>query len=753
MKINKPNSKLTHLAVAVSVIFGLTACGSDNTPAEVEQPPSPPVNSIPVVSSSAVLNAEEASLYTYTLTATDADTSDTLVLASAVLPGWLSFDATTGVLSGTPSANDVGANSVSLSVSDGTDTVTQDFTVTVVAAPIVNTAPVFSSTALTMGTVGSSYAYTATATDADAADTLFFTSITLPAWAAFNTDTAVLSGTPDVAGNYPVELMVSDGTDDASQSFSITVAADNVNTVALSVFENTLLPEWAPWINDGGSTTLVTDDVEHDQAVQFNLTAPSVAGFTARDIDGAVNGSLFDASGVTNGVISFELKMVKAPDAGVVDWKLKLEAGPGSSAEVNLSTAMEAHATPVLNTWQTYTFPLASLGGNLDISKIDLIMVFPNYNQAPGAQFLLDNVMISEGSDTVNPNPAPAPAPSPLPGLGGDTGLVNNGDFELGNLDGWLAAGANISTELDAEGNWIAKVVAPEAQSPFIGQSRIGEGVITAGQAMTVSFDMRGSVSGDGGVVNALLLTESPAGVSKTDVLVTVVPNAEWTRYTYQVTAGTDPEWGVNFRLQPACGAVAGCEVTAYFDNVSITVEGGSSGGNGVPTPSPSPEPSPLPGVSGDTGLVTNGDFELGNLNGWIVEGANIAAEQDADGNWLAKLVAPVAQNPFIKQDSIGRGVITPGQAITVSFYMRGNALGDGGVVNALLFSESSAGVSKTDALATVVPTAEWTKYTYNTTAGSDTEFGLAILLQPVCGAVQGCEVTAYFDEVTITAQ
>ena len=84
---------------------------------------------------------------------------------------------------------------------------------------------------------------------------------------------------------------------------------------------------------------------------------------------------------------------------------------------------------------------------------------------------------------------------------------------------------------------------------------------------------------------------------------------------------------------------------------------------------------------------------------------------------------------------------------------MRGNAAGDGGVVNALLFSESSAGVSKTDQLASVVPNAEWTKYTFNTTAGSDTEFGLAILLQPVCGAVQGCEVTAYFDEVTITAQ
>lgn len=748
MKINKPNSQFKHLAVAASVMFALTACSSDDSPVEIEQPPAQPANNMPVVSSSAVTNVDEAVLYTYTLTATDADAGDTLALASVTLPAWLTFDATTGVLSGTPGANDVGANSVSLSVSDGTDTVTQDFTVTVVAAPIVNTAPVFSSTALTMGNVGTTYSYTATATDVDANDTLSFSSITLPTWAMFNTNTAVLSGTPDIAGDYSVELMVSDGNDTANQVFTIAVAAENAVTVALSVFENTLLPEWAPWINDGGSTTLVTDDVEHDQAVQFNLTAPSVAGFTARDIDGAVNGMLFDASGVTNAEISFELKMIKAPNAGVVDWKLKLEAGPGSSAEVNLSTAMESHATPVLNTWQTYTFPLASLGGNLDISKIDLMMVFPNYNDAVGAEFLLDNVMIAEGSNVVTPGPTPAP--SPLPGLGGDTGLVTNGDFELGNLDGWLAAGSNISTELDAEGNWIVKVIAPEAQSPFIGQARIGEGEITPGEAMTVSFDMRGSVSGDGGVVNALLLTESPAGVSKTDVLATLTPNAEWTRYTYEVTAGSDPEWGVNLKLQPACGAVAGCEVTAYFDNIKITAAGGSSGGNGaVPTPTP----TPLPGTGGDTGLITNGDFELGNLNGWLVEGANIAAEQDAEGNWVAKLVAPEAQNPFIKQSSIGLGEITPGQALTVSFLMRGSVAGDGGVVNALLLSESSAGVSKTDVLATVVPNAEWTEYTYNTTAGSATDFGLSLLLQPVCGAVQGCEVTVYFDNVTITAQ
>ncbi|HAB79871.1 MAG TPA: hypothetical protein DCE62_06260, partial [Glaciecola sp.] len=98
MKINKPNSQFKHLAVAASVMFALTACGSDNGPVEVEQPPAPPAeNNAPVVSSSAVNSAEEAVLYTYTLTATDADAGDNLVLASVTLPSWLTFNATTGV--------------------------------------------------------------------------------------------------------------------------------------------------------------------------------------------------------------------------------------------------------------------------------------------------------------------------------------------------------------------------------------------------------------------------------------------------------------------------------------------------------------------------------------------------------------------------------------------------------------------------------------------------------------------------------
>jgi hypothetical protein len=185
--------------------------------------------------------------------------------------------------------------------------------------------------------------------------------------------------------------------------------------------------------------------------------------------------------------------------------------------------------------------------------------------------FRLDNVkFFRDGAGFGVSGEAPGPTGG-VPDVG-DTGLVSNGGFETGDLTGWLAEGANIAVELNDLGTYHVKIVAPEAQNPFIKQDRLGEGVVTAGQAITVSFDMKG-VSSDGGVVTAQLLTESPAGVSKTDPLTTTVPPADWQNFSFPVTVGDNPEWGVSLTLQPVCGAVAGCEVTAYFDNVVITVD------------------------------------------------------------------------------------------------------------------------------------------------------------------------------------
>ncbi|MCK5727084.1 MAG: putative Ig domain-containing protein, partial [Thiotrichaceae bacterium] len=189
-------------------------------------------NDAPVITSTAVTVASEDSTYHYALKATDVD-SDTLTLSASLLPTWLSFDTTTGILSGTPTNNDVGNHPVTLSVNDGAIDIKQDFTITV---SNTNDAPVITSTAVTNANEDSTYHYALKATDVDSGNTLTLSTLTLPTWLSFDPTTGVLSGTPtnNDVGNHPVILKVNDSTVDIEQNFTITVSNTNDSPVITS---------------------------------------------------------------------------------------------------------------------------------------------------------------------------------------------------------------------------------------------------------------------------------------------------------------------------------------------------------------------------------------------------------------------------------------------------------------------------------------------------------------------------------------
>lgn len=90
-------------------------------------------NSAPIADSTPVLTAQTNTSYSYTLTTSDAD-DDSLTLSATELPNWLSFNTSTGVLSGTPSNADIGEHAVTLLVSDGKEDVSQSFTINVALA-------------------------------------------------------------------------------------------------------------------------------------------------------------------------------------------------------------------------------------------------------------------------------------------------------------------------------------------------------------------------------------------------------------------------------------------------------------------------------------------------------------------------------------------------------------------------------------------------------------------------------------------
>jgi beta-glucanase (GH16 family) len=178
---------------------------------------------------------------------------------------------------------------------------------------------------------------------------------------------------------------------------------DNVKiydpTATPSVGNNVLFADapatgWAIWDCCGGSTpTLENDDTDHGMTAEFVIGAqPTVMGILADD------DVFVDASAIlTNGVVQFEMKVVNAPNDASAPWMFKIESdGAATFAEVALNTSTEG-VDPVTGEWQTYTFPLQTLfDAGLDISFIDVLMVFPAWGTGEGAVYRLDNIMIYE---------------------------------------------------------------------------------------------------------------------------------------------------------------------------------------------------------------------------------------------------------------------------------------------------------------------------------------------------------------------
>ncbi|MDN3488366.1 MULTISPECIES: glycoside hydrolase family 16 protein [unclassified Pseudoalteromonas] len=161
----------------------------------------------------------------------------------------------------------------------------------------------------------------------------------------------------------------------------------------ITIFQDTAADMWSIWDCCGGSTpTEETDDAEHGTVAEFVIGAtPTVMGFLADE------GVSFDASAIlANGVVQFEMKMVTPPNDPDSVWTFKIEStGAATAVELPLEQSVEGEV-PVIGQWQTYTFTLQSLfDAGLDISDINVLMMFPAWGTGDGAVYRIDNVVIA----------------------------------------------------------------------------------------------------------------------------------------------------------------------------------------------------------------------------------------------------------------------------------------------------------------------------------------------------------------------
>ena len=167
---------------------------------------------------------DEGQSYIYQVTAIDVD-GETLIYSLTQFPNWLSINSDSGLITGT--APEVVADTdfdVGVDVSDGTDSDTQSYVLTVEDVPGLNNHPVITSTPITEVNENALYEYQVVATDADG-DALTYSLPVAPAWLSIDNSGLITGTAPEVATDtdFDVSVVVSDGTDTTTQSYVLTV--------------------------------------------------------------------------------------------------------------------------------------------------------------------------------------------------------------------------------------------------------------------------------------------------------------------------------------------------------------------------------------------------------------------------------------------------------------------------------------------------------------------------------------------------
>ena len=188
------------------------------------------VNDRPGISTTDVLTATEDVLYNVDYNAVDVDAGDALTWSLKTDAGaWLKINATSGVLSGTPTNDNVGQHYVNVTVKDtALSSDYHNFTLTVENA---EDAPVWKDVPAAEVKINSLqvYIFDLNATDVDVGDILHYGVLVTPSVNAvtMNLTTGVLSIGPVDAGLYNVNLSVTDGTVKIYSVFTLNVSHKN----------------------------------------------------------------------------------------------------------------------------------------------------------------------------------------------------------------------------------------------------------------------------------------------------------------------------------------------------------------------------------------------------------------------------------------------------------------------------------------------------------------------------------------------
>lgn len=243
-------------------------------------------NQAPQITSTAVTTAAVGVAYAYDVNATDPNPGDVLTYSLTQAPAGMAINATSGLITWTPTAAQAGNQSVTVRVADAQGAAaTQTFTINT-APP--SGSPVITSTPVTTATVGVAYSYDVNATDPNG-DTITYSLTQAPAGMTINAASGLVAWTPTAGqvGSQSVTVRAADpGGLAMTQTFPITVsAAPTSGPMTMACADGT-------GTQCSGNAILRTDN-----GVALTRSSVQVHGRSTSDM-GAVNPNLSSAFGL-----------------------------------------------------------------------------------------------------------------------------------------------------------------------------------------------------------------------------------------------------------------------------------------------------------------------------------------------------------------------------------------------------------------------------------------------------------------------
>jgi hypothetical protein len=270
-----------------------TARATDIVGAYASQALSITVNAQPLTITTASLPAATVTAaYSQTLAATGGVTPYTWSIDTGSLPAGLSLAASTGVISGTPTASGTSNFTVKVTDSQGTPA-----TATKALSIVVNAAPSITTASLPADTVNVAYSQTMAATGGTAPLAWSLSSGSLPTGLSLNSSTGAITGTPTASGtsNFTARATDANGAN-GTKALSIVInAAVSITTATLpngtvnTAYSQTLAATGgtAPlaWSLSSGSLPAGLSLNASTGSITGTPTATGTASFTARATD------------------------------------------------------------------------------------------------------------------------------------------------------------------------------------------------------------------------------------------------------------------------------------------------------------------------------------------------------------------------------------------------------------------------------------------------------------------------------------